>query len=127
MWPSSYNLFGQNSPTHNEGLQNVKAISCGSGHTVCLLSDGEVWTFGNNDAGQLGLGDEQMRNTPTKIPSLDSVELVSAGFDFTMCALPDGTFYTFGGNEYGQLCLGPEDQPQSSPMRVSGLKFVKCK
>jgi E3 ubiquitin-protein ligase MYCBP2 len=38
----------------------VTQIACGVHHTVVLLQNGDVYTFGNNSYGQLGLGD----NTP---------------------------------------------------------------
>jgi alpha-tubulin suppressor-like RCC1 family protein len=42
-------------------------ISCGSKHTVLLSDDGGIWTFGNNEHGQLGDGDYYCSILPTKI------------------------------------------------------------
>lgn len=41
-----------------------------------------VWVYGHNDKGQLGLGDVQDRNVPTQIPGFKAKQ-VSAGNDFT--------------------------------------------
>ena len=35
----------------------VTQIACGVHHTVVLLQNGDVYTFGNNSYGQLGVGD----------------------------------------------------------------------
>lgn len=35
----------------------VRQIACGSGHTVVLTTDGEVFTWGRGDDGRLGHGD----------------------------------------------------------------------
>lgn len=34
----------------------VKQVACGYAHTLALNASGEVWAFGRNDYGQLGLG-----------------------------------------------------------------------
>ena len=39
----------------------VLQVACGMHHTVVLLSNGKVYTFGNNSYGQLGLGDNIAR------------------------------------------------------------------
>jgi hypothetical protein len=45
---------------------NVKYISAG-GHIAAIDFTDDVWTFGRNFHGQLGLGDNETRSTPTKI------------------------------------------------------------
>ncbi|WP_140421572.1 RCC1 domain-containing protein [Bacillus cereus] len=42
----------------------------GLGYTAILKDDGSVWTFGRNDLGQLGLGDNIDRASPTRIDPL---------------------------------------------------------
>lgn len=45
-------------------------VSCGSSFTACITDAGEVFTWGNNEFGQLGHGDKLRRNTPAVIESL---------------------------------------------------------
>lgn len=40
------------------GIQ-VLAVAAGLWHTVCIAGDGQVYTFGGNQFGQLGTGAEQ--------------------------------------------------------------------
>ncbi|AYV81559.1 MAG: chromosome condensation regulator [Harvfovirus sp.] len=42
--------------------KNVVKVTCGSSHTVILLSDGTLMASGYNDYGQLGVGDHSSRN-----------------------------------------------------------------
>jgi len=46
----------QDEPTYVDALRGVgvRQIACGSGHTVVLTTDGEVFTWGRGDDGRLG-------------------------------------------------------------------------
>ena len=48
----------------------VTRIACGFAHTVVLTAEDEVLAFGRNDAGQLGLGDEQDRSEPVRVETV---------------------------------------------------------
>ena len=47
-------------PTLVTGLQgkHVVHVAAGAHHTICSIVDGSVFTWGADDGGQLGLGDE---------------------------------------------------------------------
>ena len=45
-----------------EGDKIFVAISCGSLHTIVLDDQGNLYSFGYNRYGQLGLGDNSKRN-----------------------------------------------------------------
>lgn len=45
-------------------------VSCGARHTALLTHCGKVFTCGNAQFGQLGLGDTQLRTTPTQACNL---------------------------------------------------------
>ena len=61
--------------TKKEGLtnENAKKISCGYLHTFVLSNNGNLYSFGNNEYGQLGLG----LNKPSK----ESNKLTNYKFD----------------------------------------------
>src|SRR5690554_2947415 len=48
--------------------ESNSAFYCG-GHTIGMTSTGEVYVWGRNREGQLGLGDTQNRNSPQLLPS----------------------------------------------------------
>lgn len=83
-------------------------ITTGSGSwfSAALKSDGTIWSWGENDNGQLGQGDTTTRDVPTQIGSdSDWIEL-SAGEAHLLARKVDGTIYGVGFNSFGQLGLG---------------------
>ena len=68
-----------------------------------------MFACGNNERGQLGLGDTTNRNTFTAVPALPDGKVakqVVAGSCHTMILAEDGTVFACGENTYGQLGLG---------------------
>lgn len=45
----------------------VVAAAAGASHSLVLTAGGQVWAFGNNQRGQLGVGDLSPRYTPTQV------------------------------------------------------------
>lgn len=45
----------------------IEDVVCGAEHTLVLTSDGDVWGWGSNSEGQLGLGHT---NSPVREPQL---------------------------------------------------------
>ena len=60
-------------PAAVTGLTNVVAISCGAalGHSLALKRDGSVWSWGRNNAGQLGDGTTVSRLAPVAVVGLN--------------------------------------------------------
>ena len=98
-------------------LINVSAIATGSvgslvGSYACALkSDGTVYCWGNNAAGQLGDNTTTQRNAPVQVlgvggsGTLTGITAISLGHNVgRTCALKsDGTVYCWGSNAAGQL------------------------
>ena len=111
------------SPTAVTAISGVAEIVAGTGHVVARLSNGDVYTWGRNDNGQLGQGDTVARNTPTQIVSLSNVSQVACGDGYSMALTTGGLVYVWGDNNYAQLGDGgTTDNP--SPMVVSGIANV---
>ena len=49
-----------------KGLRNVTKVAAGDDHSVALLNNGEVWTFGRGEHGQLGHPGKPFVMPPTK-------------------------------------------------------------
>ena len=58
-------------------------MSAGTRQTIIIDMENNVWSFGYNNNGELGLGDNIDRLTPTKIPNLKG-EKVSTGIYHTI-------------------------------------------
>lgn len=110
-----------------QSLSNVVAVAAAAGarHSLVLTSNGQVWAFGSNQRGQLGVGDLLPRMTPTQvIGALASayITAITAGqydplhtkhrivcliyFRYHSVVLSQaGDVYTWGMNYLGQLGL----------------------
>mmetsp|Transcript_14369 Transcript_14369/g.16473 ORF Transcript_14369/g.16473 Transcript_14369/m.16473 type:complete len:593 (+) Transcript_14369:270-2048(+) len=114
----------QDEPTYVDALRGVgvRQIACGSGHTVVLTVDGEVYTWGRGDDGRLGHGDNGWKYVPRITQSLAGqvVVQVTCGSYHTAAVTGNGDLYTWGGGMYGKLGHGNESG-HSTPKRVEGL------
>lgn len=80
-------------------------ISAGKAHSMALSISGNVYSWGRNDFGQLGLGHTDNKDLPSLIETLDNekVEFLACGGSHTALLTKDGLLFTFGAGEYGQL------------------------
>jgi hypothetical protein len=60
-----------------QGLEQVRTIAVGAFHNLALSDDGILWAWGNNEYGQLGIGDTQPRSQPIRVEGLSDLSLVS--------------------------------------------------
>ncbi|MBF0340543.1 MAG: matrixin family metalloprotease, partial [Magnetococcales bacterium] len=101
----------------------LDAVKAGLGHSVALLADGTVWTWGKNGDGQLGDGTVLDRSYPRRIASLTKVVAIAAGDQHTLALQADGSVWAWGRNDSGQLGNGATT-PSSTPVMVAGLSQV---
>ncbi len=96
-----------------------KIVSSGGQHSLALNADGQVYGFGCNYYGQLGLGDNKDREILTLIPSLTNIISISSAYYHSLALTADGHVYVFGHNNFGQLGLGDtngRDRPELIPL-----------
>jgi len=101
-------------------LTDVVLISGGARSSVALKKDGTVWTTGDNNAGQLGLGDTTMRNYFTQVSGLTGVVKVSAGYEHTLALKDDGSVYGWGNNGQKQI-NSSVTVSYTTPTAISGV------
>jgi alpha-tubulin suppressor-like RCC1 family protein len=86
-------------------LENIIDISCGSYFGMALNVLGEIYSWGDNTYGQLGLGHRQRTvYTPEKI-NLEGVVSISCGYYSSMAVTQTGDIYVWGANFSFQLGL----------------------
>lgn len=87
----------------------VKAVACGANFTVCITSNDEVYSWGTNTLGQLGVkSNDPKKIIPTKVEFPDTKKIVSVacGRDHCLALNEDGIVHSWGCNNDGQLGLG---------------------
>ena len=98
----------------------IGQISSSISHSVGLKTDGTLWTWGQNNYGQLGLGNAIYRSSPVQVGALTNWLIISAGQYKTFALKTDGTLWTWGAGNFGQL--GQNDVgSRSSPVQVGAL------
>ena len=86
---------------------DIKKIYCGCHYTIILKNDGTLWSTGQNNYGQLGLGDTTNRTTFTQVTTnVNNIKSVYCGFYHTFILKNDGTLWSCGYNGDGRLGLG---------------------
>lgn len=92
-------ISDQDEPTYVDALRGVgvRQIACGSGHTVVLTTEGEVYTWGRGDDGRLGHGDNGWKYVPRITQSLAGqvVCQVTCGSYHTAAVTGNGDLYTW--------------------------------
>lgn len=93
---------------------HVEAVACGDYHTVAMLFTGELFAWGWNALGQLGVGDTESRSVPTRVALSIGGDgggdrcamAIACGDLHTAAILRGGELFTWGGNDDGRLGLG---------------------
>lgn len=113
-------------PTLVSSLRGVPlaGATCGGNHSMVVSVSGAVFSFGSNNHGQLGLGDEEDRYLPTQIRTLRYQNIanggLSAGSEHSIALTREGGVFTWGSSRCGQLGHGT-NSVESVPRRVLEL------
>lgn len=112
-------------------LTRGSPIAAGGWHSLLLTDQGQVYSLGDNNSGQLGLDDRQARGHPTLIPKIPrptrsegettvlspfKITTVSAGGWHSLILDQKGQVFSFGSNRRGQLGLGLKYRETLSPL-----------
>ncbi len=98
-------------------------LAAGNATSVVRRTDGTVWTWGNDESGQLGLGDPAMtfRNVPTQVPGVANARQVAATSTNSFVLSSDGFVRACGWHVTGQLGR-PATMPQTSFLPVQRFR-----
>src|SRR5205085_7808477 len=79
-----------------QSLCQHKNISAGNEHSLILSNISQIYAFGYNGHGQLGLGDYTDKNSPTLILNLNHIIQIASGFSHSLALSNAGQVYIFG-------------------------------
>ena len=112
------------------GGGNWKLVSAGQYLVASIKTDGTLWTWGQNNHGQLGTNNTTARQSPVQTISAGTDwKVVTCGLDHVTSIKTDGTLWSWGLNDKGQL--GDNSLvKKSSPVQIVGggtnWKFVSA-
>jgi alpha-tubulin suppressor-like RCC1 family protein len=102
-------------------------MSMGSITAAAIKTDGTLWTWGNNDTGQLGVGNKNGSASPLQVGALTdwssvSVDTMGVNQGVHVAAIKtNGTLWLWGGSSYGKLGIGAGYVNKSSPVQIGAL------
>jgi alpha-tubulin suppressor-like RCC1 family protein len=138
IWAWGNNSFGElgdgtftqhSSPVHTADVfsgAEITQIVAGGGISAALLSNGTVWTWGDNFFGVLGNGSTGGSHPmPGQVPGLSGITQLAISYNGSdIFALgPGGVVWGWGLNGEGQLGNGTTS-PSALPMQVAGLTAI---
>jgi alpha-tubulin suppressor-like RCC1 family protein len=129
VWAWGYNYYGQlgngsfggesnmgsnlpvqvKDPAGTGVLIGIVSVSAGADHSLALHSTGTVFAWGDNEYGQLAIGNPiQNINLPRSVYMeghffLAGIASISAGMFHSLALTSDGMVWAWGDNQYGQL------------------------
>ncbi|MDP2004829.1 MAG: hypothetical protein Q8K45_04070 [Rubrivivax sp.] len=112
------------STTSTLAIVDQPRVAAGGAHSLALSGDGQtLWAWGDNQQGQLGLGDTTTRGLPTAVGGLPALRAIAGGVDHTLALASDGSVWAWGSNRAGALGDGSLNA-RTVPQRINGVGGV---
>ncbi|XP_074446115.1 putative E3 ubiquitin-protein ligase HERC4 isoform X3 [Larus michahellis] len=116
-------------PRNIKSLSEIQIVqvACGYCHSLALSKGSEVFSWGQNKYGQLGLGYEyKKQNSPHVIKSLLGIPFaqIAAGGAHSFVLTLSGAIFGWGRNKFGQLGLN-DDNDRYVPTLLKSLRTQK--
>jgi alpha-tubulin suppressor-like RCC1 family protein len=119
-------------------LTDIYYVSVGLSHTCAVDNSNQIWCWGNNYYGQLGIGKdynyyETYYKFPRQVTSVGKVKGVSGGDSSTCVIKEDNSLWCWGGNDSGQLGDGtfinrafPHMKITDNVLQISANQYHTC-
>ncbi|XP_050515460.1 probable E3 ubiquitin-protein ligase HERC1 isoform X1 [Diabrotica virgifera virgifera] len=87
-------------------VKKLSSSKGSDGHTLALMENGQVYSWGDGDYGKLGHGNCATHKQPERIagPFLGkTIKFINAGYSHSAAITDDGKLYTWGEGDHGRL------------------------
>lgn len=121
-------------PRQIPGLTGIQQVATAPGYSrpkvgtsetgYALRDDGVVFSWGQNDYGQLGDGDTAFRATPAAVPGLTGVVQIVTDLATAYALKSDGTVWGWGNNAGGQLYNAVGTPYSAVPVQIPGMTGI---
>ncbi|KAK5650940.1 hypothetical protein RI129_001969 [Pyrocoelia pectoralis] len=108
---------------------NVVQIVCGKNHSIALTSGGDIYAWGANDHGQLGIGTTTPSEpSPSIVSALAGIPIaqIACGSNHTFAVSKSGAVFGWGKNSRGQLGLN-DTLSKSFPVQLRTLRNIRVR
>ena len=127
---NQYGQLGQNNTTEYSSPVQIPGTTWKSGYkeiamyngVVAGKTDGTLWSWGVQWAGELGLNDTVRRSSPVQIGSVTTWDKVIHGDRSVLATKTDGTLWAWGYNGEGNLGQN-NNTVYSSPIQIPGTTW----
>jgi len=99
-------------------LQGIVAIAADNNESFAVDNQGNLWAWGQNTNGQLGIGTTTNTNLPVQVPGISGAVAVSSSQYHTLVLKSDGTVWGWGANTSGQVGNGAMTPWETQPVQV---------
>ncbi|XP_036005914.1 serine/threonine-protein kinase Nek8 isoform X1 [Fundulus heteroclitus] len=105
----------QSAPLNTE---RIVYVDIGTAHSVAVTEEGQCYTFGSNQHGQMGCSSRRSSRVPYMVLGLKDITSAACGDAFTLAIGAEGEVYTWGKGARGRLGRKEEDCGIPKPVQL---------
>ena len=109
--------YRQSSPIQVGTATDWDQVSGGVNQPLAIKTTGQLWAWGYNNDGELGLNDTPHRSSPCQVGTDTTWSQITNSYLSVQAIKTDGTLWAWGKNEYGQLAQN-NGTSRSSPTQI---------
>ena len=113
-----YGAYRRNIPSRIGYDSNWFKVSTNRYYAIAINTKGELFSWGNNSSGVLGLGNSNNYPIPKRVGSDSNFFEIAAGREHGLAVKSTGELYGWGSNVYGELGIGGIKLSGYMPTRI---------